>query len=121
MKKHSKVSLTAIVLLILSLPAYAGVTVSVSPVGTTNDFPSKPIYTGVGTLGADSSNPSGAVGLTIQGGVVNGVPAGKATGEIVRWSGANSTLNSIDFVTTGSGGNGVYQVFLFDLGTNLFF
>jgi len=99
--------------------AFAGITITVSPVGTSNQFPAK-AANGGGTLALDSSNPSGTALLTIQGGVSQGIPARTAIGEIFKWSGDSSTLRSIDMVTTGSGGKGVYHVFLLDLGTDTF-
>lgn len=119
--QYSKISLLALGLLKINLTIHAGVVATLSPVGATNNFPSKPVHTGVGSLGFDSSNPSGAEGLTIQGGVAHGVPAGRAIGEIFQWPGVPGTLNSIDFVITGSGGEGIYQAFLFDLGTRTYF
>jgi hypothetical protein len=92
-----------------------------APVASANDFPAAPIRTSAATLGANSSNPAGATSLTIQGGSAQDIPAGTVIGEIFKWTGVNSTLNSIDFVCTGSGGKGTYQVFLFDLGTGTFF
>jgi hypothetical protein len=121
MKERSQICRLALTLMTLSLRASAGVTVTMSPVGSATDFPPRPFHAGEGTLGADSSSPSGASGLTIQGGTSQGIPAGTVIGEIFKWSGDKSILTSIDFVDTGSGGKGVYRIFLLDLGTGVFF
>lgn len=110
-----------LIVLVSNLASLAGVTCTYSPVGSATDFPSSPAHTGIGTLGADSSNASGTKNLTIPGGTAQGIPAGTAIGEIFKWPNDKSILSSIEFISTGSSSNSSYKLFLFDLGTNNFF
>jgi hypothetical protein len=120
MRKPLTIILLGLVLVMRPLSSQAAITASVSPVGSATDFPAKPAHTSTGTLGANSSDLAGVAGMTLQGGTSQGIPAGTAIGEIFKWSGDKSILNSIDFVATGASGKDTYQIFLFDLGAGTF-
>jgi len=118
MKENYKKWLVVAGSLIFSSQLFAGIALSISPTGASIQFPSKDH--GGGMLSLDTSQPSGADLLTILGGVTQEIPARTAIGEVFKWNGDSATLSSIDFVAAGSGGKGVYQVFLLDLGSDTF-
>jgi hypothetical protein len=113
-------ALAALALAGVTASANAQLSINAGAVGTSTSFAANSLSGANGSLAFQSvlASPAGA---TIQGGSSQGpVTVGTGWGEVFNYSGVAATLGAISIITTGNGGAGTYQAFLFDLGPGLF-
>jgi hypothetical protein len=116
----TKAALAALASAGLAASADAQINISTGTVGASTSFSASSLSGANGSLVFQSVLAS-PVGTTIQGGSSQGpVTGGTGWGEVFNYSGVAATLGAISIITTGNGGTGTYQAFLFNLGPTLF-